>query len=280
MTAPAARPMNRPTDLDAPYTLTPEQIAAFRRDGFIKLKQVLSPETLAQFGAVITAEVLERSKHYEPLAERSTYGKAFLQIMNLWTVNEVVKTFVLGQRLGRLAAELMGTRGVRIYHDQALYKEAGGGFTPWHADQHYWPIEGDHTVTAWIPLQAVPQDMGPLAFAAGSHRLLDKRHDMDMEISDASEQVIGRTLRDCPIVDAPFDLGEVSFHYGWTFHRAGPNTKDTPRAVMTIIYHDVDARIAQEPLNKAQHSDLAGWLPGLKPGDPAASPLNPVVWQR
>lgn len=59
--------------------------------------------------------------------------------------------------------------GVRLYHDQALYKEAGGGPTPWHADQYYWPLTTDRIVTAWIPLQPVSADMGPLAFAERTH---------------------------------------------------------------------------------------------------------------
>jgi hypothetical protein len=65
-----------------------------------------------------------------PFLQRSTYKKAFIQIINLWKKSEKVKEFVFGERLARIATELLGTRGVRIYHDQALYKEPGGGFTP------------------------------------------------------------------------------------------------------------------------------------------------------
>lgn len=266
-------------DLASPYALDPTHIARFRRDGFIKLSDVLPAEVLAFYGAEISREVAERSRGYLPLAERNTYGKAFLQICNLWTVNAVIAEFVLSLRLGRIAAELMGTRGTRIYHDQALYKEPGGGLTPWHADQCYWPLSSDHSVTAWIPLQAVPVDMGPLAFAVGSQGLLNRREELSLTISDESERIIGRTLADCAKSEEPFALGDVSFHSGWTFHRAGANTSTTPRAVMTIIYIDADM-VVGEPRNDSQRSDLGGWFPGLKPGDLAASPLNPVVWER
>ena len=43
--------------------------------------------------------------------------------------------------------------GVRLYHDQALNKEPGGGYTPWHCDAYYWPVLSDKIVTAWVPLQ-------------------------------------------------------------------------------------------------------------------------------
>lgn len=275
-TATAAQPV---LDIASAYALRPEQLAAYRREGFIKLKDVLSPEVLAYYGAEIRREVAERSRHYAKLEQRDTYGKAFLQVCNLWEHNAVIAEFVRSPRLGRIAAELMGTRGTRLYHDQALCKESGGGFTPWHADQRYWPLSSDHSVTAWIPLQAVPLEMGPLSFAVGSQQLVAKREGMSMGISDESELVIAKTLADCRKVEEAFDLGEVSFHAGWTFHRAGPNTTPTLRSVMTIIYMDSDM-IVGEPSNPSQASDLKRWIAGMKPGEVAASPLNPVVWER
>lgn len=59
--------------------------------------------------------------------------------MNLCEHSQVVCEFVTGKRLARIAAELLEVEGVRLYHDQSLYKEPGGGITPAHADQYYWP---------------------------------------------------------------------------------------------------------------------------------------------
>lgn len=266
---------SRALDIHAPYRLTDEQIAACQRDGFIRLKNVLAPALLQHFGHEITRMVLELNRESAPLNERDTYGRAFLQVTNLWRHSERVKEFVLGRRLGRIAAELLGVGGVRIYHDQALYKEPGGGYTPWHADQYYWPLASDRCITAWIPLQATPQAMGPLSFAAGSHRLAVAR---DLPISDASEELIQQAIRDAGFHHdvAPYDAGAVSFHTGWTFHRAGPNTTDTPRRVMTIIYMDADMRLA-EPANDNQVADREAFCPGIQVGEVIDSEINPVV---
>lgn len=71
----------------------------------------------------------------------------------------------MGKRLAQIATDLLGTIDVRLYHDQALYKERGAGFTPWHADQYYWPLASEKCCTAWILLQKTELKMGPLFFA-------------------------------------------------------------------------------------------------------------------
>ena len=263
-------------DLDTPYTLKDEQIAFFRENGYIKLKNVLAPEIIDYYGREISQKVKELNTLDVPMEKRTTYQKAFLQIMNIWTKSELTKEFVMGKRLGKLAADLMGVSGVRMYHDQALYKEAGGGVTPWHADQYYWPLSTPDTCTAWIPLQATPLEMGPLAFAAKSQQFKMGR---DLEISDESEKALAKMLREknFNLVEEPFDLGEVSFHYGWTFHRAGVNTTPKAREVMTIIYMDENIRLAQ-PRNKNQQADWDTWCPGAIVGEVVNTPINPVIY--
>jgi len=265
-------------DLDAPYALTAEQVRFYRENGFITLKQVFGAEALAHYGREITRKVHELNTLHLPMEQRTTYQKAFLQVMNLWTKSEVVREFVFGRRLARLAAELMGTTGVRMYHDQALYKEGKGGFTPWHADQYYWPLASTHSITAWVPLQTTPMELGPLAFAPRSHTLDLGR---DLAISDQSQSVIEKKLlaANLGMHEKPFELGEISFHSGWTFHRAGRNLTDRPREVMTVIYMDEDMRLAA-PRNDNQQADWDAWCPGAKVGELIQSPINPVLWSR
>jgi ectoine hydroxylase-related dioxygenase (phytanoyl-CoA dioxygenase family) len=261
-------------ELDAPYLLTPKQIDFYAENGYVKLKDVFSSALLQHFSGIISERVAELSADTAPMDQRNTYGKAFLQVMNLWTQSEAVKEFVFGKRLARVAAELMGTAGVRLYHDQALYKEAGGGITPWHADQYYWPVSSEKTVTAWVPLQNTPLPMGPLAFCERSHRFQVGR---DLEISDDSELTLKEALNQFQMEESSFELGEVSFHAGWTFHRAGANSTDQPRRVMTVIYIDEDIRLAA-PKNKNQVRDTSRWCPGVQLGEIVASPLNPVLY--
>jgi ectoine hydroxylase-related dioxygenase (phytanoyl-CoA dioxygenase family) len=263
--------------IDTPYVLTDEQIARFRENGYIKLKNVLSKDVLEFYGQEITRLVFELNTNAEAMEKRSTYGKAFLQVMNLWQRSQIVEQFVKSKRLAQIATDLMEVSGVRIYHDQALYKEAGGGITPWHADQFYWPLATDRSVTAWIPLQATPLEMGPLSFCVKSQQLDLGRN---LEISDESEAQIQQkvTLADFEVDQGAFDLGEISYHLGWTFHRAGPNTTDKARAVMTIIYIDAEMTLMR-PKSKFQQGDWEQWCPGVQIGEVINSPLNPIVYR-
>jgi len=264
--------------LEKPFLITKEQVSFYQKNGFIKLKNVLSPEAVQYMNEVISAEVTRLNTQHLPMEERDTYGKAFLQIFNIWTKSDAVKEMVFSKRLAKIAADLMEVEGVRMYHDQALFKEAGGGHTPWHADQYYWPLNTDKCVTVWIPLQRTDLELGPLEFSAGSQQITEGRN---LKISDESEAELQKklTLRDFKQVIEPFDVGEVSFHMGWVFHRAGPNKTDTMRKVMTVIYMDKDMRLKQ-PENDNQVADWNTWCPGARIGEVINSPLNPVLYQR
>jgi ectoine hydroxylase-related dioxygenase (phytanoyl-CoA dioxygenase family) len=265
-------------ELDAPYPLEQSAIDFFRENGFVKLKQVLSADLVAYMNQTISDEVVRLNTQHLPMEQRDTYGKAFLQIMNIWTKSEAVKEIVFSKRLAKIATDLMGVTGVRMYHDQALFKEAGGGHTPWHADQYYWPLSNDNTVTAWIPLQATGLELGPLEFSAKSQQLHEGR---TLKISDDSEMIIQKklTLHDFRKVVEPFEIGEVSFHGGWVFHRAGSNETKQMRKVMTIIYMDKDMKL-KAPANENQQADWDTWCPGARIGQTIETSLNPILYEK
>lgn len=262
--------------LSTPLALGSADVARFAADGYVRLPGVLDPASLREREPEITAKVLELNTVDAPMEERSTTQKAFLQVGNLWRHSEAARDLVFSPRLARLAAQLLGVDGVRLYADQALYKEPSGGITPWHADQYYWPLSTDRTCTVWIPLQDTPLEMGPLSFARGSHRFEFGR---DLKISDESERALQEALdrERFEVDEAPYALGDVSFHLGWTFHRAGRNVGAEPRRVMTVIYMDADIRVG--PLVRPeQQADLNALMPGAVLGEIPDTPLNPVLY--
>lgn len=263
-------------DLEGHHEISDELVRSFDAGGFARVPGVLDAATIAAFAPVVADVAANSSQKSLPMAQRTVYQRAFLQEVNLWQRIEAIRPLVFSTKLARIAAELMGVDGVRLYHDQALVKEARGGKTPWHCDQYYWPLDSDRTVTVWIPLQDVPLDMGPLSFATGSHRVDLGR---ELDISEESESRIRRhpKWRELPVDEEAVVAGDVTFHQGWTFHGARPNDTDQERLVFTVIYMADGIGLA-EPSTSGQTFDRRIWLPDSEVGRPIDSWLNPVLW--
>ncbi|MGZ3777050.1 MAG: phytanoyl-CoA dioxygenase family protein [Mucilaginibacter sp.] len=253
-----------------------ENVKEFLEKGHTLIRDILSPEEIGIYRPVIVDAADKYNTERRKMQDRDTYGKAFLQIMNLWRVDEGVKKFVLAKRLAKIAADLLSVENVRIYHDQALFKEAGGGPTPWHQDQYYWPIDTNNTITMWMPLVDIDVDMGMLTFASGS---FDKGSIFDFEISDESENAFNDYVKNnkFPISRATtMKAGDATFHRGFTIHNAPGNNSDKMRQVMTIIYLADGARVSK-PKNQWQKNDLAKWMMSKPVGSLIDSELNPKV---
>jgi ectoine hydroxylase-related dioxygenase (phytanoyl-CoA dioxygenase family) len=263
--------------LDDTYTLSKDCVRSFRRDGHTLVRGLMSAEEVASWRPVIERAALGHRRDARPLAERDTYGKAFIQTTNLWRRDPTIAGFSLSRRFARVGAALMGVDGVRMYHDQALLKEPGGGPTPWHQDRTYWPLDTPNTVTMWMALVDIPEAVGTMRFVSGSQRMGDLG---TAGIGDHSESRFASLIAERGLrVDThgAISAGDATFHSGWTLHSAGPNPTDAMRSVMTVIYYADGTRVA--PIRyEAQAHDLKRWLAGCEPGDLALGPDNPLLY--
>ncbi len=260
--------------LSEPFALPESACVELQTHGHVTVRGLLSrAEAIAYRGVIHRAR--SRVAALVPTDEEGdAYARAFAQHMNLWRVDADAARFSLAPRFARVAAQLLSAAKVRIYHDQALFKAAGGGPTPWHQDKHYWPIDTD-LLTMWMPLVDVMPEMGELRCARGTHRagpLSDKPISAQ---SNAELEALVRARGYALAGTGPMRAGDASFHLAWTLHGAGPNRTAQEREVMTVIWLPDGARVT-EPRNSGQAADLATWLPRLRPGDLAASLMNPV----
>ncbi len=262
--------------LQQTYPLTQQDAEAFQKNGYALLRNVATQQEIETFRPLIKDAVKRLNPEVRRIEDRDTYGKAFLQTMNLWESDEQVRKFTMAKKFAGIAAGLMGVKNVRLYHDQALFKEAGGGFTPWHQDQYYWPLDTNNTITMWMPMIDITTDMGMLTFASGSFQDgLVK----NLEISDASEQALNDYVsqKKYPVfMPSSMKAGDATFHYGLTLHKAPGNSSNTMREVMTIIYYADGAKVSA-PVNDWQEKDRQRWLQSLPVGELAASALNPKL---
>ena len=261
-------------ELARPYPLGAADIGFFRTNGFIKLKGVFSPGAVlrlraelvrllaAEFGTDVDGGVQDR----------------FLSLEMVWPDNPLLRAYVLSPRVAGICAALLEVPAVRLYHDNVLSKEPGCGRTPWHFDDHHFPLDTNDVVTAWAPAQPIPLAMGPLAFAhpLDVHALVDA---VAFEKSGTGyDRGVAETFRrhNVAVDETPFEIGEVSFHHNLNFHTAARNRTDRSRIVLANTYYADGARIVDAPTMVS--GDWQKFMPGVAPGAVAASPLNPVCW--
>src|SRR3546814_4503483 len=89
--------------LDDFKTISEEQKQEFRKNGHTLVRNVLAAEAVPYFQRVIGEAAQQHNEEKRKLQDRDTYGKAFLQIMNLWLTDEEVKRFVLAKRFAKIA---------------------------------------------------------------------------------------------------------------------------------------------------------------------------------
>jgi ectoine hydroxylase-related dioxygenase (phytanoyl-CoA dioxygenase family) len=249
--------------------------AAFARDGHVVVRDIVPRADVQAFRPTLQSVVERVAASNDPQGRIDDYSKLFTQVTNVWRVDARARAIVFDRRFAAAAAELLGVPSVRLYHDQALFKPPGAARTPWHQDRYYWPLDTDATVT-WLPFVDVDDDLGPMVFASGSHRA----HGLgDLLISDATDRRLDRLIeeRGWPVVQAPIRAGDATFHSGATLHSAGANRGGHVREVLTVIYYAAGTRAAA-PANENQKVDLEVFLPGVQPGDEAASELNPILY--
>lgn len=262
--------------LDDVRDISTAQRDEFRDNGHLLVRGLLQQPEIAVFRTLILEVVKKQSREKRKLPDRGIYGRMFGQLVNLWRVDEGVRQMVLSKRLARVAADLLGVAKVRIYHDHALFKEAGGRATYWHQDQYYWPLDTADTITMAMPLVDQSIEMGMFVFASGSHK---NGTLWDPKLSVEPDSLYRKYVKEnqFPLTYAAgMRAGDATWHYGNTVHHTLANESDRRREMMTITYMADGARVTQ-PTHKAQAQELHAWLYNLPPGRLAASELNPLL---
>lgn len=251
-----------------------EGVEAFARDGFVVVPGLLDPDELDRFAPAVDAGVAARKQHdTRALAEKSRYEQSFIQCINLWEDCPGVRPLTFHPRIAEAAARLLRAPAVRLWHDQALYKEPGGRVTDPHQDHGYWPIAEPDAVTAWIPLDGSTLAGGAMGYLPGSHRLGIRKF-VNIFVGEPEPILEGDDLKAIDPVFVEVPKGGVAFHHGLTFHLANPNTTGSVRRVHTAIYFRDGCTRGSEH----QHPSVDRG--GIEVGGTIDGEVTPIAWPR
>jgi ectoine hydroxylase-related dioxygenase (phytanoyl-CoA dioxygenase family) len=226
---------------------TPEQIDAYRRDGFVVV------EDFASHGEV--ARVLDRFKrcfdhewetglqpdevNYEPGVTPSDRTR---QLCNVWKSDRAIAATTLARRNAEFAARLTGVHGFRLLHDNAIWKPPTGKALLCHQDAAYVDfLDPPNMTTCWIALDDTAADTGTICYLRGSHLWPHQPvggtfHAPDDWLAHARNSMPPEAKIDLAPIEVP--AGGAAFHDGWCFHGSPPNERaDAERR--SIISHMV-----------------------------------------
>ncbi len=151
-----------------PY-LTPETVEDYRRDGVTVLRGLFRDwmKTLRQ-GVDFNIENPGPDGRFY-MGENG--GGRFMTDYCNWQRIPEYRDFIFNSPAAAVAAELMGSQRVQLFHEHVLVKEASADVpTPWHHDLPYYSITAPQSVSLWLPLDPVPRER-TLEFVRGSHRM-------------------------------------------------------------------------------------------------------------
>lgn len=226
--------------------LTDQQTRSYQDRGFLILPEFLSKSELSDWREVIdravAAHVAGRPVPDELTADRKYYRNVFTQCVNLWKTDPDVERLVVDQRLGKLAAQISGSTGTRLYHDHALIKEPWANPTNFHVDNPYDPYHTDRATMIWVALDDTTIQNGCLYLLPGTHK--DSHFKLGGNLSQAS---IGDLFQEYPHwadiepVPAEMKAGDAIFISGLVAHAAGPNMTTSRRRAFAILFMPEDA---------------------------------------
>ena len=238
--------------------LTDDQVAAFRRDGFLIVEAgfITDAEVDALRGRFERVFQGEYQAGIKPDEVNWVPGRdpedLTRQICNAWRADEGIAAQVLSERTGRIAAQLMSYRGVRLLQDNCIWKPPGAKSLGMHQDGSYADyLVPPEMVTCWIALDDTRADAGTIEYARGSHRWpraparRSEFHAPDDWLAPARDATPdGEELELMPIV---VRAGGCAFHHSLTFHGSGPNRARVERRA--LVSHLVPVETRFHPTN-------------------------------
>ena len=261
---------------------TPDLVAAYQRDGAVCLRQLLNADELVQLQRGIDANLAAPSPRAIVASQPDDPG-FFIEDFCNWQSNPDYRALACDSPLAQVAARLMHSSSVRLYHDHMLTKEPGTRQkTPWHQDQPYYNVSGFQNVSFWIPADPVARP-STLELVAGSHRgpwlmprtFMTQQARWFPEGSLADLPDIEGTRATQPILGWALQPGDVVAFHMLALHAAGCVAPGQRRRVFSLRYLGDDARHA--PRHWATSPDFPGLADALPAGAPMDHALFPLL---
>jgi phytanoyl-CoA hydroxylase len=238
--------------------LSADKINFYQENGYVVIEDFLNPIELEIWREAVTEAIVDRNGLKMPgkdikinendgiNKDADYFNNVFDQLLNLWQTNDKVKNIMLDERIGKMAAQLSGADGIRIWHDQALIKKPWANPTSWHLDTPFWSFSDRRALSIWVALDDATYENGCLFFIPGSQiQTSFDNPGIGKNMSAVFE--FYPQFKTAKSVAAPMKAGSCSFHNGLTIHGANANMTPGFRRAMTCAYMPDGNKFNGEP---------------------------------
>ena len=220
-----------PSTVSNPRTLTPDEIARFNRDGYLKPIRIFP-----------TAEITDIRRYFDDLLARTlAAGRDSYSISTAHLAHARVYDLLTDPRLVARVQDLLG-ENVVAWGSHFFCKMPGDGKrVAWHQDASYWPLTPSKAVTIWLAIDDASAENACMRYIPGSHLL----GHLTYRLSETDEaNVLNQTVEGVEQLAAPVDVelqaGEISLHSDLLLHGSEANTSTRRRCGLTLRYCPAD----------------------------------------
>lgn len=208
-----------------------EQVAQFKRDGYVPIGPLLTTEQLELLrGALDELWAQWASSLGVSLQD---YCRVVSQWTNVWESHPAFASQLRNPQLAAMAATLIGCQKVRLFHDHVISKPPQHSHTiPWHQDYPYWPVSAPRAASLWLALDDADAESGCMHFMPGAH------HEGERPAVDFLNDTTDWGARSDQKVAVPVPAGWGIFHHCLSWHTTPPNRTSRPRRAYITIFMD------------------------------------------
>ncbi len=238
--------------------LTDGQVAEYREQGFLNLRQVFDADLLRRL--IETTDRLweagrrleARTAHYDLARGHGADHPRIRRISSPTELDDVYLEVAFDSILGDIAADLVGGP-VKFYHSKINFKlPAGGEEIGWHQDWPVFPHTNSNLVALSVPLNPSRKENGCLRTIPGSHHQGPRSHWDDGRYTLNCNPSM--TPEELPLaVDSELDPGDIVAHHGLVVHGSSPNLSDSMRTTYIVQYAAADAFAYTAPVIDSRH---------------------------
>jgi hypothetical protein len=222
-----------PTTTTDPKTLTPEQIAAFNRDGYLTGLRIFSDQEIADirryFDELLARTLAAGGDSYSISTAHLRYGRVY--------------DILTDRRIVERVKDLLG-EDVIAWGSHFFCKMPGDGKrVSWHQDSSYWPLTPSKAVTAWLAIDDASVENACMRFIPASHHLGHLTYTLSEtdEANVLNQTVVGAETLGQPI-DVELKAGEISIHSDLLLHGSEANQSNKRRCGLTLRYCPASVR--------------------------------------